>query len=213
VLPVSVLLVAPWVVGGDVPLGTIACQDPVSVIALRRVFDAAVLLILVGMLAVVHGSSLRELGLVLPRRYEAGIAVPSLVAVAGVGLVVGPTIARPFFGDLEFDVPPGSLLPALVFGIANGVLEEVGYRGAMQAWLGRVLPIWAAIGFQGLVFGLVHAGPEVLALLPIHVTLLGLIGVVGGVIRWRTGSLAIPIGIHIGADIALYVGLACRPVV
>jgi membrane protease YdiL (CAAX protease family) len=212
VLPVAVLLTASWIVGSDSPLGPGPCQDPLSVIAWRRVVDATIVLGLVGGLAVVHGSSLRELGLVAPRRLEAGVAVPAMIVVAAGGLVIGPSVARPFFGNLVFDVPPASLVPALVFGIANSVLEEVGYRGAMQAWLGRVVPMWAAIGFQALVFGLVHAGPEVLALLPVHVALLSLVGVAAGVMRWRTGSLAIPIGIHIGADIALYVGLACRPI-
>ena len=59
-------------------------------------------------------------------------------------------------------------------------------------------------------FGIVHAGPEVVALLPVHIALLTAVGVAAGLVRARTGTLAIPIGIHIGADIALYVGLACR---
>ena len=98
----------------------------------------------------------------------------------------------------------------MLFGIANGVLEEVLYRGAMQAWLGRLAPVGWAIGFQGLVFGIVHAGPEVLTLLPVHIALLTAVGIGGGLVRWRLGSLWIPIGIHVGADIALYIGLACR---
>ena len=102
-------------------------------------------------------------------------------------------------------------MPAVLFGIANGVLEEVLYRGAMQAWLARLVPIGWAIGFQGVVFGIVHAGPEVQALLPVHVALLASVGIGAGVVRWRLGTLWVPIGIHVGADIALYVGLACRP--
>lgn len=66
------------------------------------------------------------------------------------------------------------------------------------------------MAFQGLVFGIVHAGPEVVGLLPLHIALLTAVGIAGGVVRQRTGSLAIPVGIHIGADIALYAGLACR---
>ena len=126
------------------------------------------------------------------------------------GLVIGPAIVAPFFGQLAFPVPPAALVPAIVFGLANGITEEVAYRGAMQGWLGRLAPVWVAIGFQGLVFGVVHAGPEVLTLLPVHIALLATAGIAAGVIRWRTGTLWIPAGIHVGADIALYVGLACR---
>jgi membrane protease YdiL (CAAX protease family) len=80
----------------------------------------------------------------------------------------------------------------------------------MQAWLARAMPLASAIAIQGLAFGIVHAGPDVLALLPLQVALLGAVGVAGGVARARFGSLWIPIGVHVGADIALYVGLACR---
>ena len=124
--------------------------------------------------------------------------------------MIGPAIARPFFGELDYPVPLAALVPAILFGIANGVLEEVLYRGALQAWLARLAPIGWAIAFQGLVFGIVHAGPEVLALLPVHIALLTGVGIAAGLARWRLGSLWIPIGIHVGADIALYIGLACR---
>jgi membrane protease YdiL (CAAX protease family) len=119
-------------------------------------------------------------------------------------------LARPFFGELDFPRPVAALLPAVFFGVANGVLEEVSYRGAMQAWLGRAMPLAWAIGLQGIVFGIVHAGPNVLALLPVHIALMAVMGIAGGVARARLGSLWLPIGVHVGADIALYVGLACR---
>ncbi len=78
----------------------------------------------------------RELGLARPGRAEALVAVGGcLVLVAG-GLVIGPAVARPFFGELDYPVPLAALVPAILFGVANGVLEEVLYRGALQAWLG-----------------------------------------------------------------------------
>jgi len=210
VLPLAVILVWPWVLGPDAPIGDPACRDPLSPIVVRRVVVAIVGLSLVGALAVVHGSSLDELGLAPPRRVEAIVAIVGCVALAGTGLFVGPLVARPFFGALDYPVPPAALLPAVLFGIVNGVLEEVVYRGAMQAWLGRLAPLALAIAFQGLAFGIVHAGPEVQAFLPVHIALLTAVGVAAGLARWRFGSLWIPIGIHVGADIALYVGLACR---
>ncbi|HYO44713.1 MAG TPA: CPBP family intramembrane glutamic endopeptidase [Candidatus Limnocylindrales bacterium] len=210
VLPLAVVLAWPWVLGVDTPIGDPACRDPFSIIAVRRVIVGVVGLALVGALAVAHGSTLRELGLSRPGRREGVVAAGGCAVLAVIGLFVGPLIARPFFGALDFPVPAAALVPAVLFGIANGVLEEVLYRGAMQAWLRRVAPLWLAIGFQGLVFGIVHAGPEVQALLPVHIGLLTSAGVAAGIARWRFGSLAIPIGIHVGADIALYVGLACR---
>jgi membrane protease YdiL (CAAX protease family) len=212
-LPVAVALAWPLLAGGDVPLGETACVDPFSAITVRRVALACVVLALVALLAVVHGSDLAELGLVRPARWELVVAVVGCLVLAVGGLVIGPAIARPFFGELDFPIPPAALVPAVLFGIANGVMEEVQYRGAMQGWLGRIVPPWIAIGFPALVFGIVHAGPEVLALLPVHVALLTGVGVAGGLVRARTGTLAIPIGIHVGADIALYVGLACRAAV
>ena len=210
VLPLAVVLTWPWVLGADAPIGDPACRDPFSAIAVRRVLVAVVGLALTGALAVAHGSSLRELGLTRPRRWEAGVALAGGAVLVAAGLFIGPVIARPFFGALDFPIPPAALVPAVLFGIANGVLEEVLYRGALQAWLGRIVPAWVAIAFQGIVFGIVHAGPEVQALLPVHIALLSGVGIAGGVARWRLGSLWILIGIHVGADIALYVGLACR---
>jgi membrane protease YdiL (CAAX protease family) len=210
VLPLAVVLTWPWILGGDVPLGDPACRDPFAVIALRRIVLAVVGLSLVAGLAVVHRSGIRELGLARPGRMEALVAIAGGGLVVVAGLLIGPAIARPFFGELDFPIPAAALVPALLFGVANGVLEEVLYRGAMQAWLARLAPITWAIVFQGLAFGIIHAGPEVLALLPVHIALLSGVGIAAGLVRWRLGSLWIPIGIHVGADVALYVGLACR---
>jgi membrane protease YdiL (CAAX protease family) len=210
VLPVAVVLTWPWVLGGDVPVGEIACVEPASAIVVRRVAVAVVVLGLVAVLARIHASGAGELGLRRPSVPEAAMAIAGCLLLAVVGLWIGPAVARPFFGALDFAVQPAALVPAVAFGLANGTLEEVAYRGAMQAWLARLAPLWLAIGFQALVFGIVHAGPEVVALLPLHIALLTGVGLAGGLVRWRTGSLWIPIGVHVGADIALYVGLACR---
>ena len=40
------------------------------------------------------------------------------------------------FGPIGFSMPLAAVLPALVFGVANGVLEEVVYRGVLLRWLG-----------------------------------------------------------------------------
>jgi len=71
-------------------------------------------------------------------------------------------------------------------------------------------PTPAAALVPAIAFGMVHAGPDVLALLPVHIALMSAAGIAGGAARARLGSLWVPIGVHVGADIALYVGLACR---
>ncbi|MFN8628984.1 MAG: CPBP family intramembrane glutamic endopeptidase [Chloroflexota bacterium] len=210
VLPVGLVLPWPWLLGADVPLGDPACTDPLSSIVLRRLAVAGFGLAVITGLARVHASGPRELGLGRPAGLQAAAALGGAIVLAGGGLVIGPWLARPFFGELEFPRPAAALVPAILFGLANGVLEEVSYRGAMQAWLGRAMPIAWAIAIQGLAFGSVHAGPEVLALLPVHIALMGAVGIAGGLVRARLGSLWLPIGVHVGADIALYVGLACR---
>jgi len=97
-----------------------------------------------------------------------------------------------------------------VFAIANGVMEEVAYRGALQAWTARVTGPIVAIAGQAIVFGLAHTGPDFLGS-PIPVVAAMVTGgLVAGFIVRRTGSLAIPIAIHVGLDIPLYYGNACR---
>lgn len=209
-IPLAAAFTWPFVLGGDQPLGALGCVEPFAVIAIRRLVVAVLVLGFVAGLARIHGSSTAELGLGRPGYAELAVAVGGLLALAVGGLVVGPVLAEPFFGRLEYERPLGALLPAIVFGAANGTLEEVAYRGALQGWLTRVSPPAIAIGAQALIFGIAHAGPEVTALLPIHVALMTLVGLLGGLVVRRTGSLAIPIGIHVGADIALYYGLACR---
>ncbi len=209
-LPVAVPLVWPWVLGSDLPLGEAACAAPFSEIVVRRLVIAAAGLGLAVLVTVVHRVGVAELGLRRPGRADLALALGGVVVLGIGGTAIGPVIAGPFFGRIEFAIPVGAIVPALLFGIANGVLEEVAYRGILQAVLGRLVPVTAAIAFQGLVFGIVHAGPEVVALLPVHIAMLSAVGIAAGIARWRLGSLWIPIGVHVGADIALYLGLACR---
>ena len=43
-----------------------------------------------------------------------------------------------------------------MFATANGVMEELAYRGALLAWTARVTGVWAAVVAQAVVFGLAH---------------------------------------------------------
>jgi membrane protease YdiL (CAAX protease family) len=90
-------------------------------------------------------------------------------------------------------------------------MEEVAYRGVLMGWLARVSGLWPAVAVQAVVFGLAHASGSDVGGSPLVLGVaLGAGGLLGGVITIRTRSLAIPIAVHIGFDIALYLGLACR---
>jgi membrane protease YdiL (CAAX protease family) len=68
-----------------------------------------------------------------------------------------------------------------------------------------------AIAGQAIVFGLAHAaGPDVGGAPLVLWAAMTAGGVAAGLIVWRTGSLAIPIAAHVGFDLPLYYGNACR---
>ena len=98
-----------------------------------------------------------------------------------------------------------------MFAVANGVMEELIYRGALMGWSARVVGIGPALVGQAVVFGLAHSGADVIGLqLPLMLAL-GLGGLLAGLVTVRTRSLLIPIAVHIGLDIPIYFAFACRP--
>jgi membrane protease YdiL (CAAX protease family) len=139
----------------------------------------------------------------------AGVGLGLLTAVAGV--VIGPLLAEPFFGKVTFALPAAAIVPALIFGASNGVMEEIAYRGWLQNRLRPFVGVGGAIVLQGLVFGIAHAGPEVTGPLPLHIAQMSAAGIVAGLFAQRFGLLPV-IAVHIGADVALYYGLACSAV-
>jgi membrane protease YdiL (CAAX protease family) len=128
-----------------------------------------------------------------------------------IGLLLGALLARPFFGAFELDLSrPGFLLPAVVFAVANGVMEEVSYRGALLGWTSRVTGTWLAVIGQAIVFGLAHGGADIGGSPVVLMVALGVGGFLAGVITLRTRSLLVPIAWHVALDLPLYVYLACR---
>jgi membrane protease YdiL (CAAX protease family) len=125
--------------------------------------------------------------------------------------VLGPPLSEPFFGPLP--IRTGDLMaivPAIVFAVANGVMEEVIYRGALQAWVARTAGAGTAIAAQAIVFGLAHGASQDFVGSPLPVVALMVAG--GAIAGWivvRTGSLAIPLALHVAVDIPLYYGNAC----
>ncbi len=187
------------------------CSSPRAPFATWRAVEAVLALGTLAVLLPLVGGGVGELGLRRPTQ-RGGAAAAAVVVVCGpAGLVAGPVLAEPFFGPLPIRVgEPGAIVPALVFALSNGVMEEIAYRGSLQAWTARVTGPGPAIAGQALVFGLAHVGLDVTGpTLPL-VAVMTAGGLLAGLIAWRTGSLLLPIAAHIGLDIPLYYGNACR---
>ena len=186
------------------------CTNPSSPVATWRALEAIVVLGTLGALAGVLRASRTSLLLRLPRRAVVRWSIVGFLVSGPVALVLGPILARPFFGQIGYDVTVlGALLPALIFAVANGTMEELIYRGALLGWSAKVMGIWPAVIGQAVVFGLAHSGADVDGNgIPLSLAL-GVGGLLAGVIAVRTRSLLLPIAIHIGLDIPIYYAFAC----
>jgi membrane protease YdiL (CAAX protease family) len=188
-----------------------SCASPLAPFATYRVVEAVIVLGAVAGLAAILGGGGEELGLRRPRLRSASVGIAAFALSGPLGVLLGPALAEPFFGHIALATQdPAALVPALVFGLSNGVMEEVVYRGSLRAWTGRVTgPIPAIVG-QAIVFGIAHTGPDFTGPpLPVAAAMMAG-GLIAGVIAWRTGSLFFPIAIHVGFDIPLFYGNACR---
>lgn len=210
-IPVAVnlcwgLLTAPLAnpLGGD-------CTDLDSPPAVWRATEAALALGSLVLLAYVLRARRSDLWLRWPARAVVRLAALGALVLGPIGLLVGALVAQPFFGEFELDLSrPGFLLPALVFALANGVMEELSYRGALLGWTSRVTGTWLAVIGQAIVFGLAHGGADVGGSPLVLMLALGAGGFVAGVITVRTRSLLVPIAWHVALDLPLYAYLACR---
>jgi membrane protease YdiL (CAAX protease family) len=209
--PVALILLWGDLVGGQLLTDRFACADPLSTVAWLRVAEAAAILGVVLLLGRRLGTTLRALGLARPTRVEGLVAVVAIAVVPIPSLYLGAILAEPFFGPIHLDLSqPLAVVPALALAIANGTMEEVAYRGALMAWMSRVTaPAVALIG-QAVVFGAAHTGSDFVAS-PLPVVLAVVAGgLLAGVVVRRTGSLWMPIVVHIALDVPLYYAAACR---
>ena len=83
----------------------------------------------------------------------------------------------------------------MALSLSAGVAEEIAYRGFVMWMLAFFMPVYAVIAVQALVFGLAHAyqgwgGAVGTAIL----------GAVIGLVYWATGSLFLPILLHVLVD-------------
>ncbi len=152
----------------------------------------------------------RDLLLRMPARAVVRWSIIGFLVAGPLALLLGPLFARPFFGEISYDVTMvGAIAPALLFAVANGSMEELAYRGALLGWSARVIGVPAAVVGQAVVFGLAHSGADVTGSPLLLMAALGLGGLIAGVIAVRTRSLLLPVAVHIGLDIPIYYAFAC----
>jgi len=187
------------------------CGNPLSPPAVWRVAEA----VLVLAATVIIAWRLREkragIGLRAPSRIVIAAAGAAFVVFGPLGLLLGATLAAPFFGSFALDVGQvGAVVPALLFAVSNGTMEEIVYRGACMTWAARVVGLLPAVALQAVLFGLAHGGPDFVGN-PAPVMLAMSAGaVVAAAIAIRTRSLLLPIAAHVALDLPLYYYFACR---
>lgn len=193
------------------PSGIEDCGALLSAPMLWRVAQAVAVLGSLLIVARLLGADLGSLYLRRPSRrvLVASVAFPLLVAP--LALWIGPILAVPFFGEVRFETKIlVAIVPAAILGLANGLLEEVTFRGALMGWSARALGPTGALIAQAVVFGAVHVGPDFTGN-PIPVLLaVGVGGLLAGLIVLRTGSLLFPIAVHAAFDVPLYYVQACQ---
>lgn len=84
---------------------------------------------------------------------------------------------------------------AMAVSMSAGIGEEIAYRGFVMWLLAFFMPIYAVITVQALIFGLLHSYQGVSGILST-----GLVGAVLGLVYFLTGSLWLPIVLHIAID-------------
>src|SRR6056297_1613239 len=79
--------------------------------------------------------------------------------------------------------------------ISAGICEELLFRAYLIPWLDQALPIWAAVLLSSVLFGLLHAYQG-----PAGMVRTAAVGLVLALIFLATGSLLVPILLHIVVD-------------
>jgi membrane protease YdiL (CAAX protease family) len=210
-LPVAAILLWGAVAGNQARADLADCGELLSPPAVMRVVEALLVCGLVILLARWLGVAVTSLGLPRPKRQEVALGALAVAIVPLGSLLIGGWLAEPFFGPIRLHLAdPRAILPALALAVANGVMEEIAYRGALMAWLSRAsLPLLALVG-QAVVFAAAHTGGDFVGEAWPVMLAVGAGGLLAGIVVRRTGSLWLPIVVHIGLDVPLYYAAACR---
>ena len=191
------------------PLTT--CADRFWPFAGQRAVGAALVLVSAAIILGLVRVAPAEIGLRWPSRAATVLALAALPIVGVAAAFLGPTLARPFFGPVASPTTDiAGLAPALLFAVANASMEEVVYRGALLRWLTPVAGTASALALQAIVFGLAHGVGADFVGSPLPVmAATAAAGLLFGALALRTGSLALPIAVHIALDIPVFFGKVC----
>ncbi len=210
-LPVALILVWGVVAGNQARSDLADCANLFSPPAVVRVAEAIVVCGLIVLLARWLGVGVLSLGLPRPSRQELALGTIAVVLIPLGSLLLGGWLAEPFFGPVRLQLAdPRAIVPALALAVANGMMEELAYRGALMAWLSRAsVPLIGLVG-QAVVFGAAHSGGDFVGEAWPVMLAVGAGGLLAGIVVRRTGSLWLPIVVHIGFDVPLYYAAVCR---
>lgn len=211
--PLPILATFAWgvTVSPIAEAGPFVCDSPVSAPAIARLAEAVGGLALVLGLGSFVGVGRSEIGLRRPSRAVGALSIALIVVLGPLAVLGFRQVAAPFFGAFDYAFTmPAVLVPALVFALANGALEEVVYRGAMLGWTARLIGFWPAAVAQAVIFGAAHSGPGFAGSPAPVVLAMGVAGFVAAIVVRRTGSLLPVIAVHVALDVPLYLSIACR---
>jgi membrane protease YdiL (CAAX protease family) len=210
-LPVAVILLWGALAGNQARSDLVECGDLFSPPAVVRIGEAIVVCGLVVVLAGWLGVTVASLGLTSPRRQEVALGVLAVAIIPMGSLLLGSWLAEPFFGPIRLHLAdPRAIAPAIALAVANGVMEELAYRGTLMAWLSRAsLPLLGLVG-QAVVFATAHTGGDFVGEAWPVMLAVGAGGLLAGIIVRRSGSLWLPIVVHICFDVPLYYAAVCR---
>ncbi len=123
-------------------------------------------------------------------------AIASAVALFIYFQLTGKALA--FFSSVGF---PFYFALTIAFALANGIMEELMFRGLLQSVLARSFPIRFAVIFQALLFGIIHYNGTPSG--AVGITLAFIFGLALGWLTARSNSILPAIVIHIVADFVI----------
>jgi len=159
-----------------------------------------VLLIFSRLLTALEGVSLASLGLAFGPRWAREFAMGLGI---GAGVILGSALLLALAGGVRFRLGAGPLvwplLTGALFYLLPAVNEELAYRGYSFQRVTRRLGGKAALLLLSVLFALAHrANPNLAGSVAwLSLVNIGLAGVLLGLGQLRTGSLALPMGIHL----------------
>lgn len=115
---------------------------------------------------------------------------PVLYGVVTLVLFLLPAAWMADYAQASAALNDTGLLPFLSVALAAPVVEEVIFRGLIQSRLAHALPGWPAVVLSALLFALCHGQP-------VWMGYAFVLGMVLGIMAWRTGSILPSILTHI----------------